>query len=130
MLPLCRPVLLAVIAAGLVSTGASARGETASAPQRTPTAHCGDGTYYYGPRNRKLACAHHRGVAEWLAASNRSSSHHAASGTKRRSAGAPKGATARCRDGSYSFVRVRARACAGHRGVAKWLRAARAGQAH
>ncbi len=131
MRPLRRPVLVAVIAVGLGSAGWAGRGEAASTAQRTPTAHCSDGTYYYGPKNRKLACAHHRGVAEWLAASNRPSPrHHASAGTKRRAGGVPKGATARCRDGSYSFVRVRARACAGHRGIAKWLRAVSAARPH
>jgi hypothetical protein len=122
--PLCRPLLAGLIAVSLGPAGASVLGEAPPARQRTPTAHCSDGTYYYGPKNRKLACAHHRGVAEWLAASNRpSGSRHATAAARRRTARAPKGATARCRDGTYSFVRVRARACAEHRGIARWLRA-------
>ena len=34
---------------------------------------------------------------------------------------APQGATARCRDGSYSFSRSRRGTCSHHGGVAKWL---------
>ena len=35
--------------------------------------------------------------------------------------GPPKGATAQCRDGSYSFSTSRRGACSHHGGVAKWL---------
>jgi len=108
----CLPSVAAPRAAASPPPGARAP----AVAQRNPTAHCNDGTYYYGPRNKRLACAHHRGVAEWLApppdpAPSRRSAR----------AGAPRGATARCRDGSWSFVKVRKRACAGHRGVARWL---------
>jgi resuscitation-promoting factor RpfB len=34
---------------------------------------------------------------------------------------APKGATAKCRDGSYSFSQSRRGTCSHHGGVAKWL---------
>src|ERR1700674_1211162 len=33
----------------------------------------------------------------------------------------PQGATARCRDGTYSFSRSRRGTCSHHGGVAKWL---------
>ncbi|AIO65417.1 DUF3761 domain-containing protein [Burkholderia oklahomensis] len=33
----------------------------------------------------------------------------------------PEGATARCRDGAYSFSRHRRGTCSGHGGVAAWL---------
>lgn len=33
----------------------------------------------------------------------------------------PKGATAQCRDGSYSFSQTRRGTCSHHGGVAKWL---------
>jgi hypothetical protein len=33
----------------------------------------------------------------------------------------PKGATAQCRDGSYSFSQSRSGTCSHHGGVAKWL---------
>jgi hypothetical protein len=35
--------------------------------------------------------------------------------------GAPKGATAQCRDGTYSFSQTRRGTCSHHGGVAKWL---------
>lgn len=35
--------------------------------------------------------------------------------------GTPKGATAECRDGSYSFSQSRRGTCSHHGGVAKWL---------
>lgn len=34
---------------------------------------------------------------------------------------APKGATAKCKDGTYSFSKHRSGTCSGHKGVAKWL---------
>ncbi|WP_080497679.1 DUF3761 domain-containing protein [Burkholderia ubonensis] len=34
---------------------------------------------------------------------------------------APEGASARCRDGTYSFSRHRRGTCSGHGGVAAWL---------
>jgi len=34
---------------------------------------------------------------------------------------APQGATAQCRDGSYSFSQNRRGTCSNHGGVAKWL---------
>ncbi|WP_458690115.1 DUF3761 domain-containing protein [Nocardia tengchongensis] len=37
------------------------------------------------------------------------------------SATAPDGATARCKDGTYSFSQHRRGTCSGHRGVAEWL---------
>jgi hypothetical protein len=33
----------------------------------------------------------------------------------------PKGATAKCKDGTYSFSKHRSGTCSGHKGVSKWL---------
>jgi hypothetical protein len=33
----------------------------------------------------------------------------------------PKGSTAQCRDGTYSFSKHRSGTCSGHGGVARWL---------
>jgi|HubBroStandDraft_6_1064221.scaffolds.fasta_scaffold5795462_1 hypothetical protein len=41
--------------------------------------------------------------------------------------GAPAGATARCRDGTYSFGQQRVAACSGHGGIEQWLMPARPG---
>jgi hypothetical protein len=38
-----------------------------------------------------------------------------------RSGAVPQGATARCRDGTYSFSQHRSGTCSGHGGVASWL---------
>lgn len=35
--------------------------------------------------------------------------------------GPPGGATAKCRDGEYSFSQHRSGTCSGHHGVAEWL---------
>ena len=34
---------------------------------------------------------------------------------------APYGASAKCKDGTYSFSKHRSGTCSGHRGVSKWL---------
>jgi opacity protein-like surface antigen len=40
---------------------------------------------------------------------------------------APVGATARCRDGTYSFSQHQRAACSGHRGLEQWLMPTRLG---
>jgi hypothetical protein len=120
MRSLCRPLLAYVLTLCLSPIGAPAKGAAPPPAQRTPTAHCNDGTYYYGPRNKRLACAHHRGVSEWLAPPP-AAARRPRTAARARTAHPPKGATARCRDGTWSFARERRRACVGHRGIARWL---------
>ncbi|HXY20329.1 MAG TPA: DUF3761 domain-containing protein [Gemmatimonadales bacterium] len=120
MRSLCRPLLAYVTTLCLSPIGVPARAAAPPPVQRNPTAHCSDGTYYYGPHNKRLACAHHRGVAEWLAPPP-GAARRPRTATRGRAAHAPRGATAHCRDGSYSFARERKRACVGHRGIARWL---------
>lgn len=93
-----------------------------AAAQQSPSAHCNDGTYYYGT-SRREACAHHHGVSEWLGAQSRAQLRSTPRRTKARKPAtrAPSGATARCQDGSWSKVARRATACAGHGGVARWI---------
>jgi hypothetical protein len=119
-----RALLLSTLATCFAPVGATARAsQTPAAQQRNPTAHCNDGTYYYGRKDRRLACAHHRGVSEWLAAPRSASpSPRARAAVRRRAGRAPAGATARCRDGTYTFTRSGNQACSQHRGVATWLR--------
>ena len=112
----------ALLAAALLSVLAVV---PAAAQQHSPTAHCYDGTYYYGT-SRREACAHHHGVSEWLGSVSRAQLRttarrpaHPHKPAKR--APAPAGATARCHDGSWSTSSHRATACAHHGGVARWL---------
>lgn len=42
--------------------------------------------------------------------------------SKTKTGAAPEGATAQCRDQSYSFSQNRRGTCSGHGGVASWLR--------
>ena len=128
-----RSAFLAAACLGVL-TAAAAAGQ-----QRNPTAHCNDGTYYYGA-SRRLACEHHRGVSEWLGTQSQSQLRsttprartQAHKTTARRSPPRtstrarpahprPAGATARCKDGTWSKDTHRASACARHGGIAAWL---------
>jgi hypothetical protein len=75
--------------------------EPTPAPQATTpattTGHCAPDYY----RNSDGACVHRP--------------------VKTQDDAAPKGATARCRDGSYSFSTHRRGTCSHHGGVARWL---------
>lgn len=44
----------------------------------------------------------------------------ATTGTKEAVTGVPKGATGRCKDGTYTMAKTRSGACSGHRGVDRW----------
>ena len=44
----------------------------------------------------------------------------ATTGTKEAITGVPKGATGRCKDGTYTMEKTRSVACSKHRGVDKW----------
>jgi hypothetical protein len=44
----------------------------------------------------------------------------ATSGTKEAITGVPKGATGRCKDGTYTMSKTRSGACSKHGGVVKW----------
>ncbi len=46
--------------------------------------------------------------------------HEVHSPAHSRNGGVPAGATARCRDGTYSFSQHRSGTCSRHRGVAEW----------
>jgi hypothetical protein len=97
------------------------------AEQRTPTAHCYDGTYYYGT-SRREACAHHRGVSEWLGSVSQSQLRsaprpklQARKATSRTAHPRPAGSTARCKDGTWSTDHHRSSACARHGGISRWV---------
>ena len=74
--------------------GYIAEGQLANAPGGAKKA-AGDG--YMGVKGSRVASPNHSAV------------------------GAPRGATARCRDGTYSFSQSRSGTCSAHGGVARWL---------
>ena len=63
----------------------------------------------YSGTSRQGACSSHGGVAEWITPSKNA---------------VPKGATARCNDGTYYTKAEHQGACSGHKGVAEWLKKA------
>jgi hypothetical protein len=117
------------------STGAAQK-RAAPAPVRTVT--CADGTT--GNAGRGGACSHHGGVANASTpASAQPSAAPAPKATAPAPAGAPPrnaaaggsgsmttdptGATAHCKDGTYSHAKHHTGACSRHGGVAQWLEA-------
>jgi hypothetical protein len=91
------------------------------------TAQCEDGTYSQA-KTQQGACSGHGGVKTWYGDS--AASTPAAKTTTSRAAkpprtstapAAPTGATAQCKDGTYSSAKNRSGACGGHGGVANWL---------
>ena len=105
------------------------------------TGQCVDGTYTKA-KTQRGACSNHGGVKTWFAEStpgvpppvppaapsapkpSSGSTPKAATqpSTKAPPAGAPEGATAKCRDGSYSFAKTHRGACSRHGGVAEWYK--------
>jgi len=108
------------------------------------TAQCTDGTYSTA-KTKQGACSRHGGVATWFAdtaasapaaapvtpraappaAPAPSTTKPAASApTAPTTAGAntPANATARCKDGTYSYSKGHTGACSHHGGVAEWLK--------
>ena len=87
------------------------------------TARCKDGTYSTAV-NAQGRCSHHGGVAEVLA--TRAATQNA-DGEKTAKAtppllSVPAGATAKCRDGTYSQAKNHRGACSHHGGVAVWYK--------
>jgi len=124
---------------GGVAKGADAAPSTpgsapASAPAATESVTCKDGTSAKAGRG---ACSHHGGIAKAgetapAPAPAATPSPHAAApaptppaktagSTSHPSDTDPSGATAQCKDGSYSHAKHHTGACSRHGGVAKWL---------
>jgi hypothetical protein len=88
-----RPGVVALVALALVAPFSSFGAEPAGA--RPPVQTCGSDSYI----NSRGHCVHRPTRADR----------------------APAGATAKCRDGSYSFSHSRRGTCSWHGGVAQWL---------
>ena len=103
------------------------------------TGECNDGTYTKA-KTQQGACSKHGGVKTWYseAASTPATSAKAPASTAKTApstttgapekpvvaaaAGAPQGATAKCKDGSYSHSKQHSGACSHHGGVAEWYK--------
>jgi len=83
--------------------------DTSAAPPKTVT--CKDGTTSTAGQG---ACSHHGGVKSTHSTSSSSS-------TKHNNATNPKGATAKCKDGTYSHSKNQSGACSKHGGVDTWM---------
>jgi hypothetical protein len=125
---------------GGVAKGAEAAPSTASAPPASAPAAaesvtCKDGTSAKAGRG---ACSHHGGIAkagetapaptpaappaQRAAAPAAAPAAKATAGSSSHASGTdPTGATAQCKDGSYSHAQHHTGACSRHGGVAKWL---------
>ena len=129
-------LMLMTVSLGFLTAGAGHAQAPASAPAGS-TAQCKDGSWYSGP-TRKGACRGHKGIQEWYGAtgaagaanmpheattpekSRRVSKKEAAGETTPRTAAAPAGSTALCKDGSYFSGETKRGACRGHKGIQEW----------
>jgi hypothetical protein len=110
------------------------------------TAQCKDGTYSKS-KTKQGACSTHGGVATWYADQKPAAGAPAANATPpstppttnaptstpapkttgkvattKPPAGTPDNATAKCKDGTYSFAKQHSGACSHHGGVAEWYK--------
>jgi hypothetical protein len=117
----------------------------AQARPKNATAQCKDGSYSTA-KTKQGACSKHGGVQTWFAdekppttaapksgtASTPQTANDApktpapktpAPGTATKNAsGAPGNATAKCKDGTYSYAKQHSGACSHHGGVAEWYK--------
>jgi uncharacterized protein with FMN-binding domain len=104
------------------------------------TAQCKDGSYS-SAKTRRGACTGHGGVATWLADTDAGTKVTPKAPTenpqsapqtnakvdtkapgKSQAVGAPDNATAKCKDGTYSYAKTHRGACSHHGGVAEWYK--------
>jgi hypothetical protein len=116
---------LALLAGVIASAGANA-----AAPNGA-TGECKDGTYT-SAETKRGACSGHGGVKEWSGkekparkekSSSKSDARSEASQPPKKSetaAAAPKDASGKCEDGSYTSAQTRQGACSAHGGVKDW----------
>ncbi len=128
------------------AVGAKGTASAAASAPKGATAECKDGSYSRA-KTRERACTKHGGVAQWFAdnaaagaasqsatagtsgSASTSSPKSAPSNPKQGTApkgtagpGVPEGATAKCKDGTYSFAKGHTGACSHHGGVAEWFK--------
>ena len=126
-----RTSLIAAVLAIAISTFAQ---KPANAP-KSATAECKDGTFS-SAKTQQGACSKHGGVKTWWGADSSASPQTSGtktttesspkpetkSATKTTAATAPEGATAKCKDGTYSYAKTHSGACSHHGGVAEWYK--------
>ena len=105
------------IAQWLADTSSASR---TSAVPANAIARCQDGTY--SKSSRRGACSRHGGVNTWLTADTAQAANNDTRATTRSATDTvPAGATALCKDGTYSHSAHRSGTCSRHHGVAQWL---------
>ena len=129
-----RFVRTSLVAAVLVIAVSTFAQKPANAP-KSATAECKDGTFS-SAKTQQGACSKHGGVKTWWGAdtsaspaaketkaTNESSAKpETKPATNTTAANAPEGATAKCKDGTYSHAKTHSGACSHHGGVAEWYK--------
>ena len=110
-------------AAGAATTSAPPKSEKAAAKVEDEGAMvtCKDGT---SSKAGKGACSHHGGVQKDMTPGKSAEAPRAEPATPSPSAAsskAPSGATARCKDGTFSHSKQHSGTCSNHGGVEEWL---------
>jgi serine/threonine-protein kinase len=119
LLALSLAVSIAALAAPEPASGPSS---TSSTPLPVDTVKCKDGTSALRPV-KQGTCSGHGGVAP-SPENPQKAPPAVVTPTPEASTAAttpPKGATAQCKDGTYSMSKTHSGACSGHGGVDKWL---------
>jgi len=121
-----------MVAAVLAITVFTFAQRPANAP-KSATAECKDGTFS-SAKTQQGACSKHGGIKTWWGADTSASpaktetkapnepSSKPETKSAATTANAPEGATAKCKDGTYSHAKTHSGACSHHGGVAEWYK--------